>query len=207
MSPHAASSEQPLLCDPKDISTPTVRVDSFSSNIYTGSQFEAVINALHVAACCAGTAVLPDHGADFPDRTVSTCFDFRHTQRTAKAACPAMSGPSISWFNGHGVMQHCGDAHTSKLRPAVIGAMLYANAQPKPSECEGHGIDYETSLVAHVRSWDIFAGGIHALYGQPALSYYLSAFSHSGLARLVVCLLYTSPSPRDQRGSRMPSSA
>ena len=73
-------------------------------------------NALHVAACCAGTAVLPDHGADFPDRTVSTCFDFRHTQRTAKAACPAMSGPSISWFNGHGVMQHCGDAHTSKLR-------------------------------------------------------------------------------------------
>ena len=26
-------------------------------------------------------------------------------------------------------------------------------------------------------------------------------------ARLAVCLLYTSPSPRDQRGSRMPSSA
>ena len=70
MLPHGVSSEQPLLCDPKDISTPTVRVDSFSSNIYTGSQFEAVINALHVAACCAGTAVLPDHGADFPDRAV-----------------------------------------------------------------------------------------------------------------------------------------
>ena len=27
------------------------------------------------------------------------------------------------------------------------------------------------------------------------------------LARSLVCLLYTSPSPRDQRGSRMPSSA
>ena len=26
-------------------------------------------------------------------------------------------------------------------------------------------------------------------------------------ARFEVCLLYTSPSPRDQRGSRMPSSA
>ena len=25
--------------------------------------------------------------------------------------------------------------------------------------------------------------------------------------RLLICLLYTSPSPRDQRGSRMPSSA
>ena len=27
------------------------------------------------------------------------------------------------------------------------------------------------------------------------------------VASLLVCLLYTSPSPRDQRGSRMPSSA
>ena len=27
------------------------------------------------------------------------------------------------------------------------------------------------------------------------------------MARLISCLLYTSPSPRDQRGSRMPSSA
>ena len=27
------------------------------------------------------------------------------------------------------------------------------------------------------------------------------------LAQLLACLLYTSPSPRDQRGSRMPSSA
>ena len=27
------------------------------------------------------------------------------------------------------------------------------------------------------------------------------------LGRLLTCLLYTSPSPRDQRGSRMPSSA
>ena len=27
------------------------------------------------------------------------------------------------------------------------------------------------------------------------------------LVRLLICLLYTSPSPRDQRGSRMPSSA
>ena len=28
-----------------------------------------------------------------------------------------------------------------------------------------------------------------------------------GLSPLQICLLYTSPSPRDQRGSRMPSSA
>ena len=30
---------------------------------------------------------------------------------------------------------------------------------------------------------------------------------HRLLASLMACLLYTSPSPRDQRGSRMPSSA
>ena len=31
--------------------------------------------------------------------------------------------------------------------------------------------------------------------------------SSGGGGRLIGCLLYTSPSPRDQRGSRMPSSA
>ena len=29
----------------------------------------------------------------------------------------------------------------------------------------------------------------------------------AGLVQMLSCLLYTSPSPRDQRGSRMPSSA
>ena len=38
------------------------------------------------------------------------------------------------------------------------------------------------------------------------MAYYL--FAHKPTkARLKSCLLYTSPSPRDQRGSRMPSSA
>ena len=30
---------------------------------------------------------------------------------------------------------------------------------------------------------------------------------HDSSGRNIICLLYTSPSPRDQRGSRMPSSA
>ena len=33
------------------------------------------------------------------------------------------------------------------------------------------------------------------------------AYSASQLARFMTCLLYTSPSPRDKRQSRMPSSA
>ena len=43
----------------------------------------------------------------------------------------------------------------------------------------------------------IIGGGGHGL----ATAYYL-AKEHN-----ITCLLYTSPSPRDQRGSRMPSSA
>ena len=37
--------------------------------------------------------------------------------------------------------------------------------------------------------------------------YELTLFLFKNLGRVVSCLLYTSPSPRDQRGSRMPSSA
>ena len=35
----------------------------------------------------------------------------------------------------------------------------------------------------------------------------LLGFQKEGTTQVIVCLLYTSPSPRDQRGSRMPSSA
>ena len=35
----------------------------------------------------------------------------------------------------------------------------------------------------------------------------LETYVHAGVNRISLCLLYTSPSPRDQRGSRMPSSA
>ena len=35
----------------------------------------------------------------------------------------------------------------------------------------------------------------------------LGLASKSGIHRLITCLLYTSPSPRDKRQSRMPSSA
>ena len=50
-----------------------------------------------------------------------------------------------------------------------------------------------------------FVGADDALARRP-LSELLPQF-HPGTARAAACLLYTSPSPRDQRGSRMPSSA
>ena len=59
-------------------------------------------------------------------------------------------------------------------------------------------------------------GEVHAIMGpngagKSTLSYVLSGRDGyevtGGSAELDGCLLYTSPSPRDQRGSRMPSSA
>ena len=38
-------------------------------------------------------------------------------------------------------------------------------------------------------------------------NYLLKLYKDSSEYKLITCLLYTSPSPRDQRGSRMPSSA
>ena len=40
-----------------------------------------------------------------------------------------------------------------------------------------------------------------------AVAKMLKAVAEAEGADLIICLLYTSPSPRDQRGSRMPSSA
>ena len=49
----------------------------------------------------------------------------------------------------------------------------------------------------------IVAGPLGCFVIWRRLAYFGDTLAHSGL----LCLLYTSPSPRDQRGSRMPSSA
>ena len=42
---------------------------------------------------------------------------------------------------------------------------------------------------------------------DPEMKYLIVGLGNIGSDYLNTCLLYTSPSPRDQRGSRMPSSA
>ena len=44
-------------------------------------------------------------------------------------------------------------------------------------------------------------------FGLDELTEYAVALANEGGGKIIFCLLYTSPSPRDQRGSRMPSSA
>ena len=60
----------------------------------------------------------------------------------------------------------------------------------------GHGAEEVTQSLREARS-GVVAAPDHAKYG----------FRSQVWAPPRICLLYTSPSPRDQRGSRMPSSA
>ena len=55
---------------------------------------------------------------------------------------------------------------------------------------------------------DAKAGMVRGVFDSVASRYDLmNDLMSGGIHRLWNCLLYTSPSPRDQRGSRMPSSA
>ena len=76
--------------------------------------------------------------------------------------------------------------------------------------------EYSYGLIAILLHW-IVAAAFIVNYG---LIYYREWFTeprsdegralfshHTTIGISVLCLLYTSPSPRDQRGSRMPSSA
>ena len=69
-------------------------------------------------------------------------------------------------------------------------ALFFGTIADAPSEADGSAAAY----------YDPATGEVSLVVGAGAIS--LGVGSVNG-----VCLLYTSPSPRDQRGSRMPSSA
>ena len=68
---------------------------------------------------------------------------------------------------------------------------------------DGIGIFVHNTTIA----LPMFIPGFGVAWGL--FSAYSTGFAYSAIAasNAQVCLLYTSPSPRDQRGSRMPSSA
>ena len=75
------------------------------------------------------------------------------------------------------------------------------------SEQADHDVDYLFGQVAIDRpfvDWSGNCGNLTAAVGAFAIS---NGLVTKELPSNGVCLLYTSPSPRDQRGSRMPSSA
>ena len=73
---------------------------------------------------------------------------------------------------------------------------------PTPNEYFQAILDAEIKTLAYSPS-----AGIDPLREQIAAYYGRLGHNISDQQVIVTCLLYTSPSPRDQRGSRMPSSA
>ena len=71
------------------------------------------------------------------------------------------------------------------------------------------GVIFETDGVGNFKflnpSWELLSGyTVEETLGKH-YSEFLKGFN--SVSEVEICLLYTSPSPRDQRGSRMPSSA
>ena len=60
-------------------------------------------------------------------------------------------------------------------------------------------------LAGGIASGKSFVAGCFEQLGAALID--ADRVGHEVLAQSSICLLYTSPSPRDQRGSRMPSSA
>ena len=63
------------------------------------------------------------------------------------------------------------------------------------------------AVLAQLTGRDVINAGISGETTAEGLQRLPEVLDETGPRLLLFCLLYTSPSPRDQRGSRMPSSA
>ena len=90
-------------------------------------------------------------------------------------------------------------ARNMVLASAAHHGRLYFNDRTSMGEATGHG----APLPHMVHGGPGRAGGGEELGGIRGVMHYMQRTAIQGSP----CLLYTSPSPRDQRGSRMPSSA
>ena len=123
----------------------------------------------------------------------------------------AVNGQPLSFTVNGGVMVNganvtLADVDTSNGVIHVIDKVLTPtdtpNDIPRTAQCTG----VHNSLVAGV----IQAELLPTLQGDGPFTVFAptdQAFTDAGIDLANFCLLYTSPSPRDQRGSRMPSSA
>ena len=102
-----------------------------------------------------------------------------------------------------GVRKHCRKSHAEWLREVDLekanSGCRWAAYCTRQTITDGH--DPRTTPVGCKRAREIMAdGGLLPPMAAGAGTSLLKERSEN-------CLLYTSPSPRDQRGSRMPSSA
>ena len=89
------------------------------------------------------------------------------------------------------------------------GRLLHWQPRPDMSEIVFNSIGDGGLHVLDTKTLKIssyIGGGVHSNMAMMD-DLLIATDQMSGPSQLFVCLLYTSPSPRDQRGSRMPSSA
>ena len=108
------------------------------------------------------------------------------------------------WFSGGGLfrinpwlLSYCVRAYAA--RGHVIVAPIYATSRPRIF------VWLQTAVVCAISA--TAASYLPPEAASPSLKWVAVAAVSFCFAVFRLCLLYTSPSPRDQRGSRMPSSA
>ena len=98
----------------------------------------------------------------------------------------------------------CTHMPTRSIKPEVLKSVIFCIRQGKSMEIQYLSLSKNTGSTKRVSPHSI---------GTDGNRWHVRAYNHAGdrfsdysMSR-ISCLLYTSPSPRDQRGSRMPSSA
>ena len=202
-SPHLAAAPCHSLPPSSSEAQGFVHHTQYSDRMGTAFNLESVANALHRAACCAGIAILPDshrgsssthHAPSDATRPSVKAILGRHRQRCYNFSQLPSVAPNAAtcepraldawqwWFEGPGVS--C-PTENYYMRAALRTLFEHA-ALDDTMPCVGEAAGSEDTLVAHVRSGDIFDEDIHPKYAQPPLAFYLAAWRHSGLRRLRV---------------------
>ena len=141
--------------------------------------------------------------------TIGTPIDYETSNEINKDTCCG----SYAWFcRGSGVAE-------SALKDILDSGVLKVGTtgdwnpmtvkDPATNSYKGYDIDVMTELAKDMdvelefiaTDWKTLVNGV------VGGNYHLTGSASISAARMKACLLYTSPSPRDQRGSRMPSSA
>ena len=133
----------------------------------------------------------PDTATRSVEFTVSDGVNDSNTVTRLVSVVPVNDAPSLSGIS-------------------IVNALYTENNAPLPISSSLVVADIDntvlTGAVVQITSNHIASEDVLSFTPQPGISGSYNA-SNGTLTFSGVCLLYTSPSPRDQRGSRMPSSA
>ena len=109
-------------------------------------------------------------------------------------------------------LKRIGDCQNLNIYVQVFEEEVLAQAKALDQKIKDHPDQLGTLFGCVASIKDVLCYKDHTVTASSKMlkgftSQFTATAIESGLAQDMTCLLYTSPSPRDQRGSRMPSSA